>query len=92
MTEHHAANYCGPVCRMGTRTTTFVTGLSRPGMITLWVLDEPTNCDAFTTYVTCVVILPSNVVVMNNLASHRAPAVRAAIEAVGAQLLVLSPD
>lgn len=32
-----------------------------------------------------------NVVIMNNLTSHKAPVVRTAIEAVGARLLVLPP-
>ncbi len=76
------------------KTTTFVAGLSRTGMIAPWVLDGPMNGDAFTTYVTRVLVpelLPGNVVIMDNLSSHKAPAVRAAIEAAGAQLLLLPP-
>jgi hypothetical protein len=76
------------------KTTTFVAGLSRTGMIAPWVLDGPMNCDAFTTYVTRVLVpelSPGNVVIMDNLSNHKAPAVRVAIEAAGARLLFLPP-
>ncbi|WP_156362147.1 IS630 family transposase [Sphingomonas sp. Leaf208] len=76
------------------KTTTFVAGLSRTGMIAPWVLDGPMNGDAFTTYVTRVLVpelSPGNVVIMDNLSSHKAPAVRVAIEAAGARLLFLPP-
>jgi transposase len=76
------------------KTTTFVAGLSRNGMIAPWVLDGAMNGDAFTTYVARVLVpelSPGNVVIMDNLSSHKAPAVRAAIEAAGARLLFLPP-
>lgn len=76
------------------KTTTFVAGLRRTGMIAPWVLDGPMNGDAFTTYVTRVLVpelSPGNVVIMDNLSSHKAPAVRAAIEAAGAGLMFLPP-
>jgi hypothetical protein len=76
------------------KTTTFIAGLSSTGMIAPWVLDEPINGDAFTPYVTRVLVpelSPGNVVILNNLSSHKAPAVRAAIEAAGARLLFLLP-
>ena len=76
------------------KTTTFVAGLSRTGMIAPWVLDGPMNGDAFNTYVTRVLVpelSPGNVVIMDNLSSHKAPAVRVAIEAAGARLLFLPP-
>ncbi|WP_443025070.1 IS630 family transposase [Sphingomonas sp. Leaf230] len=76
------------------KTKTFVAGLSRTGMIAPWVLDGPMNGDAFTTYVTRVLVpelSPGNVVIMDNLSSHKVPAVRAAIEAAGARLLFLPP-
>ena len=38
------------------KTTTFAAGLSRTGMIAPWVLDGPMNGDAFTTYVTRVLV------------------------------------
>ena len=63
-------------------------------MVAPWVLDGPMNGDAFTPYVTRVLVpelSPGDVVIMDNLSSHKAPAVRAAIEASGARLLFLPP-
>lgn len=58
------------------------------------MLDGPMNADAFLTYVTRVLVpelTRGDVVIMDNLSSHKAPAVRAAIESVGAKLLFLPP-
>lgn len=63
-------------------------------MIALWMLDGAMNGDAFTTYVTRVLVLelsPGNVVIMDSLSSHKAPGMRTAIEAAGARLLFLPP-
>ena len=38
------------------KTTTFVAGLRRTGMVAPWVLDGPMNADAFLTYVTRVLV------------------------------------
>ena len=76
------------------KTTTFVAGLRRTGMVAPWVLDGPMNGDAFTTYVTRVMapeLSRGDVVIMDNLSSHKAPAVCAAIQAAGARLLFLPP-
>lgn len=76
------------------KTTTFTAGLRRTGMIAPWVLDGPMNADAFLTYVIRVLLPELNrgdVVIMDNLSSHKAPAVRAAIKSVGATLLFLPP-
>ena len=76
------------------KTTTFVAGLRRSGMVAPWVLDGPINRDAFTTYVVRVLVpelRPGDVAIMDNLSSHKAPAVRQAIEAAGATLLFLPP-
>ncbi len=76
------------------KTTTFVAGLRRSGMVAPWVLDGPMNGDAFTTYVSRVLVpelSPGDIVIMDNLSSHKAPAVRAAIESAGAALLFLPP-
>ncbi len=76
------------------KTTTFTAGLRRTGMVAPWVLDRPMNADAFLTYVTRVLVpelARGDVVIMDNLSSHKAPAVRAAIESVGARLLFLPP-
>jgi transposase len=76
------------------KTTTFVAGLRVTGMIAPMVLDGPINGDAFQAYVEQVLVpqlAPSDIVIMDNLASHRRPAIRAAIEAAGARLIYLPP-
>ena len=74
--------------------TTFVAGLRRTGMIAPMVLDGPINRDAFGAYVEKVLVPelnPGDVVIMDNLLSHKAPAVREMLEADGASLLYLPP-
>ena len=76
------------------KTTTFVAGLRLSGIAAPFVLDGPINRDAFQIYVDRVLVpelTPGDVVVMDNLGSHKGPAVRAAIEAAGAQVLFLPP-
>ncbi len=58
------------------------------------MLDGPINRDAFETYVAKVLIpelRPGDIVVMDNLSSHKGPRVRQTIEAAGAQLRYLPP-
>lgn len=76
------------------KTTTFVAGLRLSGIAAPFVLDGPINREAFQAYVERVLVpelTPGDVVVMDNLGSHKGPAVRTAIEAAGAQLLFLPP-
>jgi transposase len=76
------------------KTTTFVAGLRLDGITAPMVLDGPINRDAFQAYVDQVLVpelTPGDVVVMDNLSSHKGPAVRRAIEAAGANLLYLPP-
>ena len=76
------------------KTTTFVAGLRIDGIAAPMVLDGPINRDAFQAYVDQVLVpelKPGDVVVMDNLSSHKGPAVRRAIEAAGANLLYLPP-
>jgi transposase len=76
------------------KTTTFVAGLRLTGMMATMVLDGPINRIAFEAYVEQVLVLelgPGDIVVMDNLSSHKSPAVRQAIEAAGASLLYLPP-
>ena len=76
------------------KTTTFVAGLRRTGMMATMVLDGPINRDAFQAYVEQVLvpeIKPGDIVIMDNLSSHKGSAVRQAIEAAGASLLFLPP-
>jgi transposase len=58
------------------------------------VLNGPINRIVFETYVAKVLVpelRPGNVVVMDNLSSHKGPRVRELIEAAGAQLRYLPP-
>ena len=76
------------------KTTTFVAGLRLSGISAPFVLDGPINRDAFQVYVEQVLVPElsrGDIVVMDNLGSHKGPAVRAAIEATGARLLFLPP-
>lgn len=76
------------------KTTTFVAGLRQDGMVAPFVLDGPINRLAFETYVARVLVpelRPGDIVVMDNLSSHKGPQVRIMIEDAGASLLYLPP-
>jgi transposase len=76
------------------KTTTFVAGLRRTGMMATMVLDGPINRDAFQAYGEHILVRelrPGDIVIMDNLSSHKGSAVRQAIEAAGASLLFLPP-
>ncbi len=68
--------------------------LTLRGFIAPWVLDGPINRDAFETYVAKTLVpepRPGDIVVMDNLSSHKGPRVRQIIEAAGADLRYLPP-
>ena len=76
------------------KTTTLVAGLTLRGMVAPFVLSGPINRNAFEVYVGKVLVpelRPGDIVILDNLSSHKGPAVRAMIEAAGAQLLFLPP-
>ncbi len=76
------------------KTTTFVAGLRLKGIAAPFVLDGAMNRDAFETYVARVLVpelQPGDVVIMDNLSSHKGPRVRELIEAAGASLRYLPP-
>jgi transposase len=76
------------------KTTTFVAGLRLTGMVAPMVLDGPINGCAFQADVDQVLVpelKEGDIVVMDNLGSHKGSGVRAAIEAAGAKLLYLPP-
>jgi transposase len=76
------------------KTTTFVGALRLTGMTAPMVLDGPINGLAFQAYVDQVLVpelKPGDVVVMDNLGSHKGASVRNSIEAAGARLLYLPP-
>ena len=99
MTRSHGRCARGERLRMGfphghRKTTTLVAGLRMTGMIALIVLDGPINGDWFEAYVAQVLVpelQPGDVVIMDNLGSHKGAAVRHAIREAGAKLLFLPP-
>ena len=76
------------------KTTTFVAGLRLSDIAAPFVLDGPIDRNAFEIYVAKVLVpelAAGDVVVMDNLSSHKGPRVREMIEAVGASLIYLPP-
>jgi transposase len=76
------------------RTTTFVAALRTTGLTAPLVVDGAMNSEIFLAYVQQF-LLPTlragDIVVMDNLSSHKQRGVREAIESVGAQLSYLPP-
>ena len=69
--------------------------LTLRGMLAPFVLSGPINGEAFEAHVAQVPVpelRPGDIVVMDNLSSHKGPKVRALIEAAGADLLFLPPS
>jgi len=99
MARTHGRCRRGERLRMGfphghRKTTTLVAGLRLDGMVAPMVLDGPINGDWFEAYVAHVlapVLRPRDIVVMDNLSSHKRAAARRLIEAVGAELRFLPP-
>jgi transposase len=76
------------------KTTTFVAALRSTALTAPGVIDGPMNGNAFLAYVEQVLVpslTPGDIVVMDNLSSHKVLGVRQAIEAAGAKLLYLPP-
>lgn len=73
---------------------TILGAMSSRGMIATMTIEEPTDADIFLTYLDhclCPQLRPGDVVVMDNLSSHKVKGVRQKIEARGAELLYLPP-
>ena len=80
------------------KTTTFIAGLRNDGLVAPWCLDSAMDGDAFLIYVRDIltpVLRPGDIIVCDNLASHKVDGVRQAIKTAGASILYLpaySPD
>ena len=77
------------------KKTTLVAGLRPSGVTATQLLDGSINGEGFLEYVRQVlapVLAPGDIVVIDNLSSHKSHPVREAIEAAGAKLLFLPPD
>ena len=77
---------------MGTQT--FVAGLRCDGLIAPWVIDAPMNRVIFEAYVETQLapaLRPGDVVILDNLSSHKSERAEKIIRAQGAWLLFLPP-
>lgn len=80
------------------KTLTFIAALRHDRIDAPWVIDGPINGDIFTAYVTEVLVptlAAGDVVILDNLGSHKGKAARQAIRKAGAHILFLpaySPD
>lgn len=80
------------------RTLTFIAALRHDRLTAPCLFDGPINGESFRAYITQVLLptlQPGDIVVMDNLGSHKSRAVREAIRSVGARRLFLpaySPD
>ena len=76
------------------KTMTFVGALRCDGITAPCVLDGPMNAASFLAYVEQALVptlRPGDIVVMDNLSSHKGAAIRRAIRAAGAKLFFLPP-
>ena len=76
------------------RTTTFIAALRSDGLNAPMTLDGPMDGETFrawTEQFLAPVLRPGDIVVMDNLPSHKVTGIRQAIEAQGAWLLYLPP-
>jgi transposase len=75
-------------------TQTFVAGLKCNGLIAPWVIDAPMNRTIFEAYIETQllpVLRPGDVVILDNLSSHKSEAAERAIRSKGAWMLFLPP-
>jgi transposase len=73
---------------------TIIGAMSLRGMIATMTIEEATDGDIFRAYVEqvlCAALQPGDVVVMDNLSSHKVSGVREMIEKAGAEVLYLPP-
>jgi len=76
------------------KTLTFIAALRHDRIDAPWVIDGPINGELFVLYVEKVLaptLAPGDVVVLDNLGSHKGAAARAAVRARGAHLIFLPP-
>jgi len=76
------------------KTLTLLGAMSVEGLVATMAVEAPTDREVFLAYleqVLCPQLQPGNVVVMDNLSSHKVAGVRELIEATGAELLYLPP-
>ena len=75
-------------------TSTFIAGLRHDGIIAPWLLNGPMNGDAFLTYIATQLapyLSAGDIVILDNLSTHKVKGVAEIIQAKGARLLYLPP-
>jgi transposase len=76
------------------KTMTFIAALRYDRIDAPFVFDQPINAASFTAWVEqqlCPTLATGDIVILDNLSSHKRPCVRQAIRARGARLLYLPP-
>lgn len=76
------------------KTMTFIAALRSDRIDAPFVFDQPINGASFTQWIEeqlCPTLSPGDIVILDNLSSHKKPTVRNAIRARGARLLFLPP-
>jgi hypothetical protein len=99
MTRLYARSLGGPRIHETTpgshwKVLTILGAMSLRGMIATMTIEEATDADIFLAYldhVLCPQLRLGDLVVMDNLSSHKVKGVRERIEAIGAELLYLPP-
>ena len=72
----------------------FIAGLAQDGLIAPWVLDGAMNrasFDAYVEYVLAPALKPGQIVIADNLSSHKSPRAQALLRAQGNDLIFLPP-
>ena len=75
-------------------TQTFIAGLAQDGLIAPWVLDGPMNRDSFDAYIKSQLapaLRPGQIVVADNLSSHKSSQALELLRAQGNDLIFLPP-
>ena len=73
---------------------TFIAGLRADGITAPWCLDNAMTGAAFLTYIEtqlCPTLKPGDIVIADNLSSHKVAGIRELVEAKGARILYLPP-
>ena len=76
------------------KTSTFLAGLRRHAITAPFVFEGPINGEIFKTYVADVLVptlRPGDIVVMDNLGSHKGRAIRELVRKAGARVWFLPP-
>ena len=75
-------------------TNTFLAGLRHDGVQAPWLLDGPLNGEAFLAYIQHVLgptLQPGDIVIADNLSSHKVAGVKEALAQWGASIIYLPP-